>query len=429
MSSSLHYVTGLGIIRPELVRFSWHPALLFFVAALASLSMMTNSALAQDRTISPIFEFGVDFEDNPRLVDDSLASDIFGGQLKIGLDFLRRTDTSSVSLRPSADVRSYTGNGDNNSENYYLNLGLQNQGQRSEWRLSADYRQEEVRQGELPTAGIDDPDIGDATDSPTGFIQEKRQRDRAEISPGVSFDLTEKVSLNLDFSYLDVSYDRQTATRAVDFSDARFETSVTRDMTEYSDFRVGVFGSRYETDDAFNLTKSVGLLGRYTKSISERSTLYFEAGVQESDVEFVDGQGITTSSSETVPFLSAGMDRTWERTRLRIALDHIAAPSGTGFLLERNQARVTIDRQVRPRWSVQVSGVGLTTETLSSTNLAFNDVTLFDSRFTVAYELSRKWVLRGFVSYRYRDDKNEIGTQHSIGANLSIAYRPIIQLR
>lgn len=398
------------------------------LAACLSLTLvLSESAKGQDWNASPLFELGMVYDDNPRLEDDEAARDQYGGLLDIGLQLQRRTQTSLVQISPRANIRSYPDDSDLDSEDFYLDVLGSSTGQRSEWSIGADIRQEQVLRSETPVSDPDDPRLDDDVTN-TVSVRERRQREKLRIQPAVSFDLTERSSLKFDLNYIDVSFDNQELGNAVDFSTSNADLSIARDIGQNSSVEFGVFASRYETDDGVNDTKTTGFRARISNEISETTNLYAEAGWQSADIELTDAPGIVRESTENSLLARAGFDKQWQRSRLRASIEHGQSPAGSGFIVERTQIRGAFNYMLTQRASLLSGAVFLTSETLGIDAVTASDLDYIQAFAGLAYELSRTWSLRTTYTFEDRDDV-VIGSQTSNRFEISLAYVPQIEQR
>src|SRR5690606_37213857 len=105
----------------------------------------------------------------------------------------------------------YAGDNQEDAEEYFLDLDTGSEGQRSNWRMRGNYRQQQVYRGETTSSEIDDIGVEDDVQTGSGRTFERRQRDLFRLQPGVTFELSQRTGLDLRVNYLDVSYDTQEA--------------------------------------------------------------------------------------------------------------------------------------------------------------------------------------------------------------------------
>lgn len=391
----------------------FHSALLFALFALVA------DARAQGWTVEPNIAIGADYNDNPRLVEDGTEESVSGGTLDISAAFRRQTETSEFSVNPRANVRRYSDN-DADAEDFYLDISTERRSPKSRWSLDLNASQVQVIRGELTDAEFDDTGVDDVQTG-TGQIQDRQQRTLLRFRPQATFNVTERMSWFVDASYIDVGYDSQVIGSATDYSDGRIQTGFQFSTSERGSIRLTLFGSEYESGDNLNETSSYGALLRYQHAVTESTYFYAEAGYQDSDIEF---PGLPLEDvSESATVWGIGGARDWTRTSLRIAIQNIVTPSGSGFLTERQRNRVTLDHKLSPRWDLRIAFLAQDTDTLASDS-TLSDRDYSQGRITLAYRLAPKWSILGSTSYTYQDYATSPGDSRSRQANLDFVFHP-----
>lgn len=383
-----------------------------------------SAALAQQWIFSPLVEVAAQHIDNPRLEETGDTDDISGGLVDLGAEWRRNTPTSSVVFRPSAQVYRYGSDSNEDSEAYLVDFDAENRGQRSEWRLRANYRQQQVFRGETTPAEIDDIGLEDDVQTGTGQTFERRQRDLFRIRPGFTFELTERTGLSLDLNYLDVQYDTDELGEAVDYANTRADIGLVRALTPDSSLTFGVFGQTYDPDSATRReTESIGARVRYEKDVTDISSFFIEVGGQESDIQ--NPVDPLTDVSETSYLWNVGYDRRLERTRWRFDVGQQVTPSGSGFMVERDLARVIMQHQLKPRWLLELSGVFMQTDTLGVEDVVTaNDRDWAEGRITLGYQVTRSWTVEGLYRLTHQDFADIPGDAQEHEFRLSLVYRP-----
>lgn len=391
------------------------------VALVTALAVLPSVSPAQQWILTPEIEIAAQHIDNPRLRETDDTESITGGLLDIAAALRRNTETTNILFRPAVAIYRYSGDTDEDSEAYFLDFSANKQGLRSNWRLDADYQQQQVFRGEITPAEIDDIGIDDTVDTGTGRTFERRQRDRWRIRPGVTFDFTERTALKFDVLYMDVQYDSQALGEAIDYTNARANASIVRALSEDSDLEFGVFAARYEPDSLASETNSTGVRLGYRKAVSDISTFFIDVGAQESEVD----SDFAQSDSKTSFVWNIRYDRNWERTRWRFDIGHAVTPSGSGAVVERDLYRATMHHQLQPRWSLRLSAAAMRSETLGEEVLvSSNKRDYLQGRASLGYQLTRKWTIEGLYGFTYQDfeDRPGDGQEHEI--RLSLIYRP-----
>ncbi len=396
--------------------------------AAATLAMLLpGAAAAQQWLFTPEIELAAHHVDNPRLAEQTEADTITGGLVDAGFAMRRNTQTSSVLLRPRAAIYRYSDAPDEDSEAYFLDFNADTRTQRSTWEIQANYRQEQVFRGETTSADFEDGgidgDIGidDDVQTGTGRTFTRRQRDLWRISPGVTFDLTQLTSLQLDLSYLDVQYDVEELGEATDYNNSRIEAALAHALSQHGEISAAVFAERYDPVNIARETDSIGARVRYQQSVSDVSTFFVDVGVQESQSETSANPDLDIS--KTAFLWNLGLDRQLEVTRWRFEIGRRVTPSGSGSLVERDMARVVMERQLQPRWALRLSAVGLQTNAVDE-GISDNDRDYLQGRATLGWQWTRSWTVEGSYSLTHQDFADIPGDAQEHEIRLSFIYRP-----
>ena len=392
-------------------------------ALLSQLLLLPATSMAQQWLFTPEIEVAAHHVDNPRLDEDGDTDAITGALVDAGLAFRRNTQTSNLLLRPRVAVHRYTDAPDEDSEAFFLDFDAATETQRSAWRMRANYRQEQVFRGETTSAEFDDIGIDEDVQTGTGRTFVRRQRDLWQLRPGVSLELSQLTSLEVELGYLDVQYDTEELGEAVDYNNSLVDAFLVRSLSSHSDIGIGVFASRYDPQRVDGETDSVGARVRYQQEISDISALSIDVGVQESQSpSFADP---AVEVSETSFLWNIGYDRQLEVTRWRLDVGRRVTPSGSGSLVERDMFRAVMERRLQPRWTLQLSALAMFTDSVAQEQLVTsNERDYLQGRASLAYQLTRSWTVEGLYSLTHQDFADLPGDAREHELRVSFIYRP-----
>lgn len=400
-------------------------AMAVIIALPMSLLVLPSVTHAQQWVLLPEIEVGAQYIDNPRLRENGPVEDITGGLLDVAAAFHRNTETSSILIRPSAAVYRYSGDSNEDSEAYFFDFNGEKLGQRSTWFFKGNYRQQQVFRGETTSSEIDDVGIDDSVQTGTGRTFERRQRDMWRLGPGFTFEFTERTALKVELNYLDVQYDVQEADEAIDYTNGRADVSIVRTLSEGTILEFGVFGSKYEPDAVSRDTESVGARLRYEKDVSDISTFFVDLGAQDSEIQSVASPG--SDLSETSFLWNLGYRRQLELTQWTFDVGQSVTPSGSGALVERDLYRVIMRHQFKPRWSLELAGVLMNTDTLSRDDVVTasrNERDYLRGNAALAWQMTPNWTIESLYMYTYQDFADIEGDAQEHEVRLSLVYRP-----
>jgi opacity protein-like surface antigen len=391
----------------------------------AGLMALPSAAVAQQWVFNPEVEIGVQYIDNPRLIENGDTDNQTGGLLDIGAAFRRNTQTSSLLFRPTAAIFRYADDSDLDSERYSADFNATSRGQRSDWRFLGNFNQQEVFRGERTFADIDEePGLDDSDQTGTGRTSERRQRDMWRLRPGFTFDFTERTGFKVDVNYLDVRYDTEEDGEAVDYTNGRVDAAIVRALTPDSSLEFGVFATKYEPDSFSRPeTDGTGARIRYEKRVTDISTFFIDVGAQDSEIESTDP--LQADISETSFLWNIGYARRLERTRWRFDFGQNVTPSGSGRMVERDLYRAIMSHQLKPRWLLELSAVALNSDSLGGEDLVTtSDRDYLQGRATLGYQLTRSWTVESRYSLTHQDFEDTPGDAQEHEVRLSLVYRP-----
>lgn len=385
-----------------------------------------SAAQAQQWFFSPEIGIGVQYVDNPRLEETGDTDSITGGVVNIGAAFHRNTQTSSMVIRPSIELERYSSGRNEDSDAYFLDFDGEKEGQRSNWRLRGNFRRQQVLRGETTSPEIDDIGVDDDLQTGTGQTFFRRERDMLRLSPGFTFDFTERTSVSANVNFLGVRYDTEAVGEAVDYTNVRADTAIGRALTPDSSVEFGVFAATYDPDGISRETESLGARARYEKDVSDISSFFIEVGAQ--DAEIQSSNDAQNDVSETSFLWNMGYSRQLERTRWRFDLGQQVTPSGSGAIVERDLYRAIMHHQLRPRWTLGLSAVFLNTDALGREDVGGSliDRDYLRTRATLSYQMTRNWTVEGRYSFTNQDFASIPGDAQEHAVRLWLVYsRPV----
>jgi opacity protein-like surface antigen len=382
---------------------------------------MAGTANAADWHFDPKITLNAQSDDNHRMTDvPGQEVDVFGAELDGQLTLRAEMPRGSFRLIPRLRSTFYPDDPDEEINNQYLRLIAERRGERSQSAFDALYSRVETLGRYFPGAGVDDdddlgePDPGDDISRST----DGNRREQLDVTPRIAFDLTERLGLELGFGYQDVSYDDQIADEREDYSNLdgsvalRFRTSPTKSIA------VGVGASRFEPDDGTS-TDAHTLTAEWSNQISEVSQVFVRGGA--SRVESGDGTG---GSDWNTGFTGgAGVRWSFEVTRVFLDVSRYLDPNASGRMVERDQLRFELRRQVSPLTTIFLNARGI------RDSQARND-DIFQKREYAAtgmgfdWRMTQKFTLGGGYRYAWRKYDGDPNDAASNEFYLGITYEP-----
>ena len=332
-------------------------------------------------------EYGVNitagYDDNFRLAATNELDTSF---TKLGLSASAEGSSELTSLRLSAGI-----NGDNYSDSSVdnrttgnLSFLLNNRSERRQSNLQVSLQTEPTIETELVDSGV----IVDGT------------RDRLYVSPGMSYQVSERNSLSINLVFTDVSYDTISLT---EYQDNSLSLGWGYRLDETSDFSTSLIVSRYEpVSEASTDTGNLSL--GYNISTSENTTYSLSAGYSD-----VDG----SANQQTGATYSIGISNIRdERNSFSLTAVRSFQASGLGVVREEDRLGLSWTHG----FSEKVQGV------LSSSYVGTADRDYFEIQPSISYRLSENTSVSG--NYRFRKQDSLAGDADSNSLLFTISYHP-----
>jgi hypothetical protein len=387
-------------------------------AVLVPLSLVPSMAARAAWEAVPEVTLGIDSNDNTRLEDEAQEDKTSRTFLDAGIGLASFTERSSLTFAPRLVTDAYSDSADKELEANDRYLFAEG---RRDWLsvgvgFLTDYAKESILSAELEEATPEDPDIDDPdtdTDDTGRLVLFNEDRERLVLRGDLDFRLSERNAFNIQAQRRSIDYSSNPlaslASRRSDFDDDRLSLGVTRRVDERNSVSARVFVSNYQATRNDNETDSVGVEGRFQRPVSETWRFNLSAGVQRSDYNFLD---LTTlqrvDNADTNYTLGAGLRKRAERGQVNFNIAHAVNPSASGFLVVRDEIRGFVQRELSPRFGMQIGGRFSRTRTL-------DDVELDDARDYARFELGFEYAIARtmFLEFGYDFTRQEFSNEDS----------------
>ncbi len=319
------------------------------------------------------------YDDNINLSVDNEDDDLVR-YLNADAAFGFRTEVSDVKFTLRLDDSHYRDNSDKDNSGQLLKLDSAYKLNRSLLRLNGAYEVDSTLTSELET---------------TGYVQQNKRRIKKSFSPSWSYDLTERASTQLGYSYSDVSYKDA---EQMGLSDYRYDTlyaALTYRLSELSQASVTAVASAYESDrtgleyDTRGLR--FGFASQLSETLSTNLSLGFERSSSKSDV--------AESTSDTGLTLDLSLQKRWEISSLRGTLSMSESPSGDG-MLHSTKLGIGYSRKLSPRTTLGIDASLVQNSSGGGRSSDGDDRRYVTFEPRLSWKATRWWTLS--TSYRYR---------------------------
>ena len=348
-------------------------------------------AIAERWRIQPNVRLDANYSDNVRFVRENTESG-FSALLDATLRATRSTEASDTGIYLGLGGTNYPSFSDLNNQRGYAGLDLGYRLERQSLRFGARFDSISTIYSETAT---------------TGLVQLNNQQNTWRVSPGWSYNLTERSTLNLDASYIDVSYDEP--------------RNISRDFTDYRLGTVGLKGTyrvserlsvstrldygRYEAREINNQYDNFAVLLGADYAISERSSLRGEFGVRRTDQTREIGDGVELSESSSGQTYQLSYFRRFEAGGgLDLKARRELAPSGSGQVLDTVGLYSKLSLPLNARWQLGLDAAAYRNQRPDGRQ-GLEDRTYASIAPLFTYVIDETWRLS--AGYRFRWEERE----------------------
>ncbi|MGI9318062.1 MAG: hypothetical protein ACR2QW_12090 [bacterium] len=327
----------------------------------------------------------VGFDDNFRLGSDD-EIDTASTSVGVFTDIDGRTEISNIRLALGIDGTTYSESSIDDQTSYNLSLDTS----RSAERLSSSLSVAFVSAATTETELLD-----------TGFLEEDGTRDSISVSPGLSYQVNERISVSASLGFQDVSYDTVSLT---EYTDNSLSLSWRYQLDETSSISISLRHAVYDPDnddDTDTNSLSVG----YALRASEATTYNFSVGFTE-----VERPDDTEDGNNYAFDVNRRID---ERNSFVLGLSNSFESSGEGFVREEDTLNLQWNHSISGRAQVTISAEGVKSDDRDYYSFAVGS----------NYQYSREIGLS--ASYRYREQDEGQDTADSSSVFFSLVYAPI----
>ena len=218
------------------------------IALCCLIAVESGAAVAAEWSIEPSVSAYEEYNDNIHFTAAAHPK-VWQHSLTPSLKFSNKTEVSEVSGQVQVGINRYTGEQGLNQDDKLLLLFASRMAEQNTWSLNTSYRSDTTSER-----------------ATTGLVQARTQRSALSFNPSWTHTLTERASLNLDYQYQDVKYDKSTST---DYTYQQAGGSVQYLLSERDTLNVS---ANYSTVDyAQTVTSTVPFFGIGTDTVSSKS--------------------------------------------------------------------------------------------------------------------------------------------------------------
>lgn len=390
------------------------------IAAAVSLGCGAGGAGAADWSFDPRITLNAETDDNNRLTSvPGQEIEVAGAEVDAQFTLQAETPRSTFRLVPRIRGTFYPDDGDEETDNQFLRAAYEYRGERSELIFDADYSRRETLGRYLPDIIDDNDNLGEPGEGEDlGNSPALNRQERFAVTPGVSFELTERTTLELGVGYLDVTFDEQVADDREDYNNMSADAGLRFDLSPTKSLTVRARAAQYEPDDDVS-TDSQALELEWSNRVSETSRVFVRGGSNR--VEEIDALG--NSGWNTGFSGGAGVQWSFEVTQVFFDVDRDLDPNASGRLVERDQLRFRLSRRLSPVTTLRLVARGVR-------DGKTNNLDVFQEREYVAasvgfeWRMTRQFALGGGYEYVWRQIEDQPDDAVSNRLFLGITWEP-----
>lgn len=298
------------------------PTLLY--AALASAMLLAPQSSVAAWGYEPFVSGTTQFNDNIRFVTTNLE-DSTVLNVEAGVDFVTEVEATRFQVTPKIRHNQYLSEGDLDSDEQFLDVKVEHQGERTSLVLNVGYANQSALTSELED---------------TGNVSASASSKRLQITPIWGYRLTPLSSVMVEFSFRDITWDNQENTNLSDNDSTNLVLGYQRKLSPHTDANLRVASSEYSSPDTDYESTTNSIQAGVTKRYSERTEGEFLIGAWDSELTQL---SVTENSTGTMA--SLGFKHSTETASHKIVVSQSVVPSSAGQI--REDLRLTLDSSFR----------------------------------------------------------------------------------
>lgn len=318
-----------------------------------------------------------------------LESSISGIAGDLGVEITYESPLTSFALTPSVTRESYD-DSDFDATNSFLNLRWNRTGQRFQFGLRGDVRDQVIRDGEFTDVDFDVDEPGEIPVDDSGLTFSNNNRLRVLLEPQWRYQLGQRTTVALSYRYTDTTFDDNNQIEFNDFSEGILTGQLGYDLTERDNLAIEAYSRNSDFDNGRDISGAGVGLG-YRRQLSETSRIEVLLGVDSTEADIGNDQNNGVGSFSFV--------RDFETGRLLASYRRVVAASGGGIVSVRDQFDLNGVRELSERTSVSLGLRAYSTDALEDQNDSFDARDSLQFRARLQWRATRAFLIE--LDYRY----------------------------
>jgi hypothetical protein len=372
----------------------------------AILALAATPAPAQQWQARTVANVELGYDDNVRLTIDDPEGSVTSS-LNAAAHAVRLTENSTLDLAAGLSLNRYGSATDLNYPAVFLGADSRYRGERSQYRLAVSLDTQSTLTSEAATSGL---------------TQLNKQQYQFVVTPGWSYALTERASMDLGLSYTDVFYEDVKNTPLYNYQLGTLSLGGGYQLSERGGLDVRVDYGRYKADQIDNEYDNISAQLGANYLLTETWSLNFLYGLRRTESRFSDLAGQRVTQSSTGPTYVLSLGKRFDRGG---GLDFQAvrelAPSGTAQVLDTTSIAFRLNYPFTERWRLGFDTTGYRNQQPSG-EVSLSDRKYVDAGLRLTYALGQAWTLGANYRYRWQNRDEVPGNAQSNAVFLTLAW-------
>lgn len=370
------------------------------------MSMTDREAQAAEWSAEP--SLAVKGEYNSNLTLSRIPGEVWGHWVSPSVRFAGSTERLEVSGKASGDFVTYHGDQNRSLTNGFFPVTARYSIERNLFSLDGSFTRDNTLRTELQQTGV-----------VLGFTQ----RNLWSISPSWTRKVTDQLSLQLGYQFVNATYENGRSLGLFDYDVNGGSLGMTYKLTERDEMQLTGSYTRLNVADAGLKSNNAGGSLSFTHSLSEVTTVTAFGGPRFLDQTQTIGS-VSLSSNQVVWTFGGSLRTKWEDASASLDGGQDVNVSGLGLLLKTTRIGATVSKDLTETLTASFTGQTLEVQALPVQGGGTQTVEtrLIFATPAVTWKLDQWWALE--ASYTYVDRRVDVTNEffHGNSAFLKLTY-------
>lgn len=360
--------------------------------AVAALVFAVSLPLHAEWRVTPSIAAGIQTDDNATMSPVSdFETSLEGYALELDSNFQYRGQLTTLSIIPRLRFERYDDESAFDTNDEFLRINLDRDGQRSKIRFRGIISNESIREGEDGNVDFDIEDPIDIPTDSTGTSFSTSDRLRTKLTPQWSYRIGERSNIGLNLTYLKVDYKDDSLSELRDFDEIKYTGQYSYDLTLRDAVGLQAYYRSNDFDAAGRDISGSGAGVTYERTVSEKTRLQFLVGVDSTESE--DGE------DQSNPVGQLSLTHRLETGRILASYRRTVNGTGNGVVSQRDQIDISGSRDLSERTSFGLGVRFYSLEAIDGNVANFDEQDYLQFRAQIAWRLKRYLTLE--LNYRH----------------------------